>query len=580
VWPEPAHGAPDSLGVKAGKLKPYRTAAECIDWSYPMCSIFATKAEAKAWGVAHGQAAPVRPLAENTLRRIARGVDRYVLRNPKPYLVSVAHSDVSPGGAKRWGKGEHSVDEPLKTLAASKDLAVVAPIVSPITHQGDRRTPPADEPLSTITTANRCELSLVAPLMVKSNHGDKPDYSAEEPARTIVAGGTHHALVAPVLVPRYGEREGQAPRSRSVEDPAPTVVTDGNGGSLVAAHVTKFRTGSTGQDLDEPMGTVTANSSDASRPGGAAPIGLVAAHVSTFYRGPGGDARGVDPHEPLRVQGTENRFGLVGAFLAQNNGGFAEGNSADGRPLDGPTATIPSKGAVHSLVGVALTKQRGTSTDADPQDPLDTVSAGGTHHGIAAAYLDTANNGWENRTGRPVDEPSAAVCAEGSKQAVVAAHVQRDFGKSVGSGMAEPVGALTGAGGGKAALVASFLSTYYSTGDGQAVSDPLLTIPTLDSFGLVTVQVGEETFVVSDIAMRMLQPKELYAAQGFRKGYVYDHYLAPAGKRVELTKTEQVRMVGNSVCPPVAQAIVLANVPEMVARPRREMRRKEAQLAA
>ncbi len=526
VWPEPAHGAPDSLGVKAGKLKPYRTAAECIDWSYPMCSIFATKAEAKAWGVAHGQAAPVRPLAENTLRRIARGVDRYVLRNPKPYLVTLNH-----GGSwqRAWDLGD-----PFKTVTSARDAhAVVAPVVSNVangktTGRGPNAWSP-DEPLRTSTSSGG--FALAAPVMVKSNHGDKPDYSVEEPTRTIVAGGTHHAVVAPILS-GVGGRAGQSPE-RSVEAPYQTITAKGDA-AVVAAHVTKFRTGSTGQDLDEPMGTVTANSSDAARPGGAAPIGVVAAHLSTYYGGPGGDSRGVDPNEPLRVQGTENRFGVVASFLAQNNEG---GYTGPGRDLLDPNPTVCAHGSLQSLVGVALTKQRGTSTDADPQDPLDTVSAGGTHHGIAAA------------------------------------HLQRDFGNSVGHAADEPIGTVTGAGGGKAALVASFLSTYYSTGDGQAVSDPLRTIPTLDNFGLVTVRIGEETFVVSDIAMRMLQPKELYAAQGFRPGYVYDHYLDPAGKRVDLTKTEQVRMVGNSVCPPVAQAIVLANVPEMVARPKREMRK-------
>jgi len=506
VWPEPTHGP--------GRKQPYRTAAECIDWSIPMLSIFATKEEAKAWGKAHGQAAPIRPLAANTERRIARGVKRYVLDNPRPYLVTLNH-----GGS--WQRA-WDLDEPMRTVTSARDAhAVVSPVVVRSGQQGGNgaySNSPAD-PLTTITT--KAEHSIVAPLIVKNNHGDKPHTAIDEPLRTVVAGGTHHAVVAPCMVPRYGERDGQVPRARSVEDPMPTVVNSGNGGSLVAAS------------------------------------------VSSFYGGPGGDGRGIDLTEPLRTQGCENRFGLVSSFLATNAGGFAADNSGDGRPVEGPTATITGKGANHSLVGVSLIKQRGTSTDADPQDPLDTVSAGGMHHGVAAAFLDQNNNGWDNRAGRTMEEPNGTVCAQGSRQSVVAAHIQRDFGQSVGNVADAPIGTVTGNGQGKAGLVASFLSTYYGTGIGQEVTDPLRTVPTIDNFGFVTVAIDGQTYVLADIAMRMLQPKELYAAQGFRPGYIIDR---GADGRM-LTKTEQVRMCGNSVCPPVAEALVRANVPEMIARP-------------
>lgn len=112
-------------------------------------------------------------------------------------------------------------------------------------------------------------------------------------------------------------------------------------------------------------------------------------------------------------------------------------------------------------------------------------------------------------------------------------------------------------------LVAAFLATYYGTGDGQAAGEPLRTVTTKDRHAVVTVEVEGATYAIVDVGMRMLQPCELYRAQGFPDGYIIDR--GEDGRA--LTKTEQVRMVGNSVCPPVAAALVRANVPEMIAQP-------------
>lgn len=103
---------------------------------------------------------------------------------------------------------------------------------------------------------------------------------------------------------------------------------------------------------------------------------------------------------------------------------------------------------------------------------------------------------------------------------------------------------------------------------------PIYTIPTVDRFGCVTVTIKGRPYYLTDIAMRMLQPHELYLAQGFRKSYIIDH---GAGGRL-LTKTEQVRMCGNSVCPPVAEALVRANCPHLMVRelPRQKKTRRAA----
>ena len=384
VWPEPTHGDPNSKAVTERRLKPFRTAADCIDWTIPMCSIFATKDEAKQWAKDHcRKSAPIRPLADNTMARIAKGVKRYVLENPKPFLVTIAHGE-GTGRTSRWGDGTRNVDEPL----------------------------------STVTTKNA------------------------------------HAVAAPFLVPRYGERPGQTPRTRNVNDPMATVVTDGNGSSLVAAN------------------------------------------IQTYYGGENGENRGVDLTEPLRTQSTENRFGIVATFLAQNNGGF----------FDGPGREVT--------------------------EPLSTVMTSSTgHHGLMAA------------------------------------HIQRDFGTSVGSPVDAPIGTLTCDYGGHAALVGSFLTKYYGEGVGQELTEPAHTIPTVDRFGLVSVTINGVPMVVTDIAMRMLVPRELYTAQGFPRTYIIDR--GADGKK--LTSTDQVRMCGNSVCPPLARAMVAANAPDLVARKPKDM---------
>ncbi len=124
IWPVPTHGAPDSAEVLSGARRPWRTAAEIIDWSLPCPSIFASSDEIMA---RHGLRA-VRPLAEATLARIARGVRRYVLDAARPFIV-------------------------------------------PITHVGDLRVHAVDEPVRTVTTANRGELALVSPFVTKFRGG-------------------------------------------------------------------------------------------------------------------------------------------------------------------------------------------------------------------------------------------------------------------------------------------------------------------------------------------------------------------------------------------------------------------------
>jgi DNA (cytosine-5)-methyltransferase 1 len=275
VWPEPTHGAPGSPEVVSGKRKPWRTAAECIDWSIPCPSIFERK----------------RPLAEATMRRIARGIRKFVIEADEPFIV-------------------------------------------PVTHPGDVRVHGINEPFRTVTGAN------------------------------------NHAVVAAHVVRHFGESVGSQP--------------------------------------DEPVGTVCA--------GGMGKTGLVTSHLSKFY---------------------------------------------------------------------------GTTTGYDVREPMHTVMGGGNH----------------------------------------------------------------------IAEVRAFLIKYYGQGgQDQDLREPMHTIPAHDRIGLVTIK-GEE-YVITDIGMRMLEPHELYAAQGFPPDYI----IAPMvpdrfGRLRKLPKHAQVRMCGNSVCPPVAKALLEANLP-------------------
>jgi len=197
-------------------------------------------------------------------------------------------------------------------------------------------------------------------------------------------------------------------------------------------------------------------------------------------------------------------------------------------------------------------------------EPLRTVCAQtkGGHHALVSAFLAKHYSGV---VGSPLTEPVHTVTSV-DHNSLVTAHIQRDFGQSVGHSVAEPMGTVTGGGGGKAALVRAFLVKYYGSEQDPKLLEPLHTVTTKDRFGLVTVR--GETYQITDIGMRMLQPRELADAQGFPKNYIINWGIDSTGKRITLTKEAQVRMIGNSVCPPMAAALVRANLPELIVLPR------------
>lgn len=216
--------------------------------------------------------------------------------------------------------------------------------------------------------------------------------------------------------------------------------------------------------------------------------------------------------EPLATQTTGNYHALVRPFLAKHFGGVV------GQPVDVPAGTVTTIDH-HSLCVAHMVKMRGSNVGDAADSPLHTVSAEGTHHALCTA------------------------------------HLQRDFGNSIGAPCGEPAPTVMPGGGGKTALVSAFLAKYYGQGFGCSADEPLHTITTKDRFGLVTVSIAGTPYFIADIGMRMLTPRELARAQGFPDWYV----LEQTADGTPITKTAQVRGIGNSVCPPIAAALAAAN---------------------
>lgn len=379
VWPEPTHAPKDSDDVKQGRKLPYHTAAECIDWSIPAQSIFERQ----------------KPLAENTMRRIARGIQKFVIDNPEPFIVTVNHSGDGFRG--------QSTDEPLGTITAKNGYGVVTPTI--MCNNTNNIGASAEAPLPTVTTGNR------------------------------------NYLVASSIVPiGYGEREGQAPRVNTVDEPLGTIVSSGKH-YLVAPTLIQY-------------------------------------HNETAKE----EVRGQELTEPLMTQDTSNRYALSVAHIMKNYGGGYNG--------------------------------AGSAADA----PLDTVTAK-DHNSLVTAHIMTMRN---NMDGQPIDEPLTTISCSGAHHAEVQA----------------------------------FLVKYFSNGTAKPIDEPLDTVTTKDRFALVTIH-GEE-YIITDIKMRMLQPRELFNAQGFPPDYIIDH----DADGHPYVKSKQVARCGNAVTPPVPAALVRANLPE------------------
>lgn len=250
-------------------------------------------------------------------------------------------------------------------------------------------------------------------------------------------------------------------------------------------------------------------------------------------------------------------------------GQTGHGDGGKARSIRDPLSTITTK-AEHLLVAPTIA-QTGYGERAgqaprsiSAEKPLGTVVAGGQKHALVTAYLAKHFGGEPapGKTGQPVDKPAPTVMAHGGPQALVTSNLIKLRGTSNSTDTGEPLHTVS-AQGMHHAEVRALLIKYYGTDQDPRIDEPLHTVTTRDRFGLVTVS-GTD-YVITDIGMRMLQPRELYRAQGFPESYQIDR---GADGRV-LTKGAQVRMCGNSVCPPLARAIVAANYVTVEAAARR-----------
>lgn len=238
IFPNPTHGNPESEEVKCGKLLPWHTAAECINWDLECPSIFERK----------------KPLAENTLRRIAKGIQKFVIENPNPFIIQVNH-----GGDNFRGQ---EVDKPMPTITAKHGFGVVAPTL--IQYHGEQsknevRGQILEKPLQTVDTANR--YGLVTAFMSK------------------YFGGNYQGC------------------GSSVDEPLHTITAvDHN--ALAAVHITQFNNHCIGQKVDEPLKTITC---------GEGHFGEVRAFLIKYYSGESGQK----VNEPLHTIRTKDCFGLV-----------------------------------------------------------------------------------------------------------------------------------------------------------------------------------------------------------------------------------------------------------------------------
>ena len=286
VWPEPTHAPADSEVVKEGLAKPYVGAYTQLDFSLPCPSIFDTSEEIKEkYGIR-----AVRPLAPKTMERIARGLKKFVLDNPEPFIIQCNH-----GGERR----PNDIREPMPTITGKHGYGIVEPYMVQIGQTGFTadRSKDVREPLTTIVSKN--EHCLIEPKLapyLSVNRENHFGSDLREPVHTITANN-QHMLMMPTLIQYHSETAQGEVRGQTIEDPIMTV--DGsNRYGLVASFLSKFYKSGIGQDEREPLHTITTS---------AGHFGEVRAFLIKYY----GQGTGQDIKEPLDTVTARDRFGLV-----------------------------------------------------------------------------------------------------------------------------------------------------------------------------------------------------------------------------------------------------------------------------
>lgn len=253
VWPERTHAPKAHPDVLSGKYKPWRSAAEIIDWSLPTYSIFESKEEIKEkYGVN-----AIRPLADNTMRRIMRGVDKFTIKSGKPFIVPVGYGE-RKGQAPRI----HDVDDPCPTVVSTVKANVCQPIV--------------------------------ATYIVTNNEGNAP-HDARDPLPTVTTGGRHILATANLI--QYHSEQSEKVRGQNVTDPLMTV-DSANRYGIAAAHLTQYFRGDHYHSPEDPLHTVTTMIRE----------GITLSHIAEFK----GQDKGQRADVPLRtITASVGEFGIV-----------------------------------------------------------------------------------------------------------------------------------------------------------------------------------------------------------------------------------------------------------------------------
>lgn len=407
VFPKPTHG-------KGKDLKKERAAAECIDFTDMGKSIFGRK----------------KPLAVNTMKRIARGLDKFVIKAPNPFILQMNYEN-----------------------------------------------PPQDvnEPLTTITTVNKHFVATpkLNPYIMSNNTGNAP-HSIEDPLPTVTTGGRNF-VVTPSLIQYHGEQSEKEVRGQSVKQPINTIDTRNRYG-LSSAFISKYYSGESqsGADVKEPLPTVTAIDHNA----------LVAVNISSRF-GNGEDGRGRAVEEPLPTVTADDHNQLMGSYLVKYYSGEKQVQS-----VETPLGTVMTEPKFY-LVAPHIVTWRNHMDGQTVKEPLSTITTK-EHHAVISAYL-TKLTGKEKNLGYWKE-------------------IREMLNKYAGYKIAE---------------------------------DEILII-----------EIDKVQYFISDISMRMLEPRELAKAQGFPDDYV----LQVTGS---YSKSAQIARIGNSVCPVMAEVLVRANLPEL-----------------
>lgn len=521
AWPEPTHAKPSDPRVLRGELAPYRTAAECIDWAIPTPSLWA----------------PGRKLcAPNTMRRCVKGVLRFVVDAEKPFIVPLR-------GTSSSHTSTQSVDEPATTVSAGgTHHALVVPHLTEFANASTQRVFPADEPLRTqVSQVKGGHFALVVPsLMHLTHHGERPGSGPAAPLPTVTgANRGEQAVLSPVLI--------EAAHSE----------TSASGAK---------RWGSGVKNLDEPVGTVHA---------GGGNFALTGATLVAF----GQNAIGSSPNEPAQtVLAGAQRFGIAAAVMQPMFG------RSEAAAVDAPHGAVTAKGK-SAIVTAHVTKFRANSVGSGADEPLHTITAGGDMSrpagaahamGIVTAHMEQAN-GCHESPGHAVSSPTSTITGAGSQQRLVHCHLMKYYGSGgQWSDVSEPMHTVPTKG--RMAIVQTVAIDADVLTPEQWRTARLAAalmrehaperFPVADG-GPVPEIVMIGNYILVDICLRMLRPRELARAQGFRDSYKLDPYITIKNKRGKsitrrLTATEQVRLIGNSVCPQVAAAIVRANLQPLI----------------